>query len=81
MVKGRFWSKIGKLEIGKLENIGSVGFVHVVYPPPQKKKKFCISIVFDSSWYDRNTLEKLDRKIMQTFGGGRGRKQGALWSM
>ena len=82
MVKGRFWSKIGKLEIGKLENIGSVGFLHVVYPPPiPPHPKFCITIVFDSSWYDRNTLEKLDKKIMQTFGGGRGRKQGALWSM
>ena len=80
MVKGRFWSKIGKLEIRKLENIGSVEFVHVVYRPPTPPK-FCITIVFDSSWYDRNTLEKFDKKIMQTFGGGRGRKQGTLWSM
>ena len=74
-----------KLENWKLENWKKLDQLDsctlFTPPPPQKKKKFCISIVFDSSWYDRNTLEKLDRKIMQTFGGGRGSKQGALWSM
>ena len=70
-----------KLENWKLENWKILDQLDsctlFTLPPP----KFCITIVFDSSWYDRNTLEKLDKKIMQTFGGGRGRKQGTLWSM
>ena len=71
-----------KLENWKLENWKILDQLDsctlFTLPPPPK---FCITIVFDSSWYDRNTLEKLDKKIMQTFGGGRGRKQGTLWSM
>ena len=69
-----------KLENWKLENwkiLDQLDSCTLFTPHP----KFCITIVFDSSWYDCNTLEKLDKKIMQTFGGGRGRKQGALWSM
>lgn len=53
MVKGGFWSKIGKYCIR----------ARCLLP------KFCITIIFDFSWYDCNTLETLDRMIMQTFGG------------
>ena len=37
-------------------------------PPPPKKKKY-ITIVFDFSWDDCNTEEKLETRVMQTFGG------------
>ena len=43
--------------------------------PPPAKKKFCITIVFDFSLDDCNTLEKLNTIIMQNFlfsGGGGG---------
>ena len=43
--------------------------MHLVYPPPQKKKKICITIVFDFSWDDCNTQEKLETMVMQNFGG------------
>ena len=53
--------------------------------PPPAKKKFCITIVFDFSLDDCNTLEKLNTIIMQNFlfsgEGGGGGKRGALWSM
>ena len=39
--------------------------MQLVYPP-----KFCISIVFDFSWGDCNTREKLETMVyMQNFGG------------
>ena len=52
--------------------------MHLIYPP-----KFCITIVFDFSWDDCNTQEKLETMVMQNLRGrgGGGRKQGALWSM
>ena len=46
--------------------------MHLVYSP-----KLYITIVFDFSWDDCNTLEKLETLVMQNLGG----KQGALWSM
>ena len=42
------------------------------YPP-----KLCITIVFDFSWDNSNTLDNLETMVMQNFGG----KQGALWSI
>ena len=39
----------------------------LVYPP-----KFCITILFDLSWDDSNTLEKLETVVMQFFCGGEG---------
>ena len=47
-----------------------------IYPPPAPLK-FCITIVFDFSWVNYNTQEKLETIVMQNLGG----KQGALWSM
>ena len=47
--------------------------MHLVYPP-----KICITILFDFSWDDCNTEEKLETMVMQIWGGG---KQDALWSM
>ena len=37
--------------------------MHLVYPP-----KFCITIVFDFSWNDCNTQEKLETMVMQNLG-------------
>ena len=53
--------------------------MHLVYPPPpqQQQKKLCITIVFDFSWDNSNTLDNLETMVMQNFGG----KQGALWSI
>ena len=51
--------------------------MHLVYPA-----KLCIAIVFDFSWNDCNTQEKLKTTVMQNLGGGGGGwgKYGALWS-
>ena len=38
--------------------------MHLVYPP-----KFCITVVFDFSWDDSDTLEKLETMVMQNFRG------------
>ena len=48
--------------------------MHLVYPP-----KFCITILFDFSWDDCNTQEKLETMVMEIWGTGG--KQDALWSM
>ena len=36
--------------------------MHFVYPPPatRQKKKNCVTFVFDFSWDDCNTQEKLE---------------------
>ena len=65
-------------------------------PPKKKKKKNCRIIVFDFSWDDCNTQEKLATSLCKIYlliiiviitiiiflflGGGRD-KQSALWSM
>ena len=61
--------------------------MHIVHPP-----KFYITIVFDFSWDNCNTQEKLKQWLCNLFlvvvvlvgrgggGGGEGKK-GALWSM
>ena len=41
--------------------------MHLVYP-----LKFCISVVFDFSWDDCNTKEKLETTVTQNLGGGGG---------
>ena len=41
--------------------------MHLVYP-----LKFCISVVFDFSWDDCNTKEKLETTVAQNLGGGGG---------
>ena len=46
--------------------------MHLVYPP-----KLCITIVFDFSWDDCNTLDNLKTMVKQNSE----RKQGASWSM
>ena len=46
-------------------------------PPQQQEKKLYITIVFDFSWDNSNTLDNLETMVMQNFGG----KQGALWSI
>ena len=38
--------------------------MHPIYPP-----KACITIVFDFSWNDCNTLVKLETVVMQNFLG------------
>ena len=38
--------------------------MYLVYPP-----KFCITIVFDISWDDSDTLEKLETMVMKNFRG------------
>ena len=50
-----------------------------IYPPPPHPPppKFCITIVFDFSWDNCNTQEKLKTMVMQNLGG----KQGASWSV
>ena len=50
-------------------------------PSPPPPPKFYITIVLDFSLDDCNTLEKLETMVLQSFGEGRGDKQGALWSM
>ena len=54
--------------------------MQLVYPSPPPPK-FYITIVLDFSLDDCNTLEKLETMVLQSFGEGRGDKQGALWSM
>ena len=39
--------------------------MHLVYPP-----KLCITIVLDFSWDGYNNQEKLEKMVMQNFGGG-----------
>ena len=52
--------------------------MHLVYlPHPPHPPQIRITIVFDFSWDDCNTQEKLETMVMQDFGG----KQDALWSM
>ena len=41
--------------------------MYLVYPPPPPK--FCITVVFDISWDDSDTLEKLETMVMQNFRG------------
>ena len=41
--------------------------MHLVYPA-----KLCIAIVFDFSWNDCNTREKLETTVMQPREGGGG---------
>ena len=61
--------------------------MHIVHPPPPPK--FYITIVFDFSWDNCNTQQKLETMVMQFVfggtgwggGGERGGKKGALWSM
>ena len=38
-------------------------------PPPPPPKKECITVVFNFSWDDCVTLEKLETIVMQNFGG------------
>ena len=38
-------------------------------PPPLPPNKCCITIVFDFTWDDCNTQEKLKTTVMQNFGG------------
>ena len=63
----------------KVFTIFTYTIMHLVYPPPpqQQQKKLCITIVFDFSWDNSNTLDNLETMVMQNFGG----KQGALWSI
>ena len=35
--------------------------MHFVYPPAKKKKKICVTFVFDFSWDDCNIQEKLEK--------------------
>ena len=46
--------------------------MHLVYPPPpkKKKKKNSTTIVFDFSWDDCYTPEKLETMVMQNLGVG-----------
>ena len=41
--------------------------MHLFYP-----LKFCTSVVFDFSWDDCNTKEKLETTVTQNLGGGGG---------
>ena len=43
--------------------------MHLVYPPPPQKKK-STTIVFDFSWDDCYTPEKLETMVMQNLGVG-----------
>ena len=47
--------------------------------PSRPHPKCCITILFDFSWDDCNTQEKLETMVMQIWGAGA--KQDALWSM
>ena len=49
--------------------------MHLVYPPPQKKKSYCIIIVFDFSWDVSDTQEKLETIVCKMLD-----KQGELSS-
>ena len=53
----------------------------LVYPPPPPK--FCITMVFDLSWDDCNTQEKLETIVMQfiLFWGGRWGVRGGVNKM
>ena len=46
--------------------------MHLICSPPLPPAKFCISIVFNSSWDGCNTQEKWKTKVMQFFFGGGG---------
>ena len=48
--------------------------MHLVYLPHPPSPQIRITIVFDFSWDDCNTQEKLETMVMQDFGG----KQDAL---
>ena len=48
----------------KVFTIFTQTIMHLVYPP-----KLCITIVFDFSWDDCNTLENLERMVMQNSEG------------
>ena len=49
---------------GKVFTIFTYTIMHLVYPP-----KHCITIVFDFSWDDCNTLENLETLVMQNCEG------------
>ena len=51
---------------------------HIIYYAPCLPPKFCTTIVFDFSWDDCITQEKLENKRLCKILGG---KQGALWSI
>ena len=42
---------------------------HLIYLHPPSKKKNCITTVFDYSWDNCNTHEKLETMAMQNFVG------------
>ena len=42
--------------------------MQLVYTPPPPSPKFCITIVFDFSWDDCNTQEKLKTKVSKVLG-------------
>ena len=56
----------------KVFTIFTYTIMHLVYPP-----KLFITIVFDFSWDNSNTLDNLETMVVQNLGG----KQGALWSI
>ena len=43
-------------------------------PPPPPPHKFCLTIVFDFSWDDCNTLKKLETMVMEKLGAREGNK-------
>ena len=51
-----------------------VTIIHLVY-----YKKFCLSIVFMSSWEDYNPPQNWKQCLRKTLGGGEGGKKGVLW--
>ena len=52
---------------------------HLRHNEPCLPPKICITILFDFSWDDCNTQEKLETMVMQIWRAGG--KQDALWSM
>ena len=61
-----------------LENFAcGIHHFHIDHNASCLPPKFCITTVFDFSWDDYNTQEKLETMVMQILGG----KQDALWSM
>ena len=57
------WECFGTLSL-LLVAIFTETVMPLVYPP-----QFCITIVFNFSWDDCNTQEKLETMVMQKFGG------------
>ena len=50
-------------------------------PPPAPQNKNWLTTVFDFSWDDCNTQEKLERMVIQNLGRRGGGKQGTFWSI